>query len=328
MVQFSVVLPTFNRGHLVKRAIESALGQTFRASQIIVVDDGSTDDTEEVSRKFGNSIEYVRQSNAGVSSARNNGIRRVRHAWTAFLDSDDYWNPTHLERVAAAIEGTAGQALFYFTDMQIPNGTRAKTLWNAIGFQFASPFLLAPDGAAWLLSEREPCSVQCTVFKTETLRLSGSFDPRFYVTEDRELFCRLGIGGAICAVNTVGGVQTADDDPSHRLGGIMNTRGPDFWEHECLLWTELLARFPDLTPDHRRELRYSLAVAYWRLSRLRWRSWRLWRALVDFLNSARAQPAFFFWLLRHGKSSGWEAGVFPPCRANLQQPPIETAGRR
>ncbi len=315
-VRFSVVIPTFNRSRLVQRAIESVLGQTVRASQIIVVDDGSSDDTAEVCSKYGDVIEYVRQPNSGVSAARNNGIRLARHPWTAFLDSDDYWTPTHLERVAAAIGGTSGQARFYFSDMRMPDGTEDDTLWTMIGFQFSTPFLLTPDGTAWLLSEREPCSVQCTVFNTETLKLCGGFDPRFRVTEDRELFCRLGICGPICAVNTVGCVQTADDNPSHRLGGIVNTKKASYWEHERLLWTELLSRFPDLRPDDKRGLCYSLAVAYWRLSRLHWRSWRLRSWARDLLSSARAQPAFFLWLLRHGRSYGWETSVFPPCRAS------------
>jgi glycosyltransferase involved in cell wall biosynthesis len=281
-----------------------------------VVDDGSTDDTREVCRKYANAIEYVHQPNSGVSTARNNGIRLACHPWTAFLDSDDYWTPTHLERIASAIDGTSGEARFYFTDMRIPGGSNDDTLWTTIGFHFSSPFLLTPDGTAWLLSGREPCSVQCTVFSTETLKLSGGFNPRFRVTEDRELFCRLGIRGAICAVNTVGCVQTADDSPNLRLGGIVNTRGASYWEHECLLWTELLARFSNLKPADKRGLRYSLAVAYWRLSRLHWHSWRIIRSARDLLYSARAQPAFLLWLLRHGRSYGWETSVFPPCRAS------------
>src|SRR5438270_12888106 len=88
MTQFTVVIPTFNRSHLVRRAIDSALQQTLRPEQIIVVDDGSTDDTESACRAYGSAIQYVRQPNAGVSSARNHGIRLARQPWTAFLDSD------------------------------------------------------------------------------------------------------------------------------------------------------------------------------------------------------------------------------------------------
>ena len=261
--------------------------------------------------EYAGSIEYVRQPNSGVLVARNSGIRRVRHPWTAFLDWDHYWVPTHLEKIANAVDGTSGQGRFYFTDMRMPNGPENSTLWTKIDFRPSSPYQLMSDGTAWLLSEREPCSVQCSVFKTEILRFSGGFDPRFRVTEDRELFCRLGIHGAICAVNAVGCVQTADDNPNHRLGGIVNTLGANYWEHESLLWAELLARFPDLKPEDKRGLCYSLAVAYWRLSRLHWHSWRLTSWAKDILNSARSQPAFFFWLLRHGKSYGWETSVFP-----------------
>jgi glycosyltransferase involved in cell wall biosynthesis len=297
-VQFSVVIPTFNRSRLVQRAIESVLGQTVQAKQIIVVDDGSTDDTAEVCRKYAGSIEYVRQPNSGVSAARNHGIRLARHPWTAFLDSDDYWTPTHLERIAAAIDGTSGQARFYFNDMRIPGGTKEDTLWTKIGFQFSSPFLLTPDGTVWLLWEREPCSVQCTVFNTDTLKLSGGFDPRFRVTEDRELFCRLGICGTICAVNTVGCVQTDDDSPNHRLGGIVHTRGESYWEHECLLWMDVLSRFPRLGRSYRRAVLANVAVANWRLARLHMRSGRMTRCASSMLQSAMAKPGFMLQLLR------------------------------
>src|SRR5947208_1144787 len=116
MCQFTVIIPTYNRSRLVERAIESALAQTLPAARLIGEDDGSTDNTAEVCAKFGSAIEYVRQKNAGVSEARNTGIRLTRTPWTAFLDSDDYWTPAHLEKIAAAIKSTDGKARFYFTD--------------------------------------------------------------------------------------------------------------------------------------------------------------------------------------------------------------------
>ena len=315
MDQFTVVIPTFNRSRLVQRAIESVFGQTLRANQIIVVDDGSTDDTREVCRKYGNAIEYVRQPNSGVSMARNNGIRLARNPWTAFLDSDDYWTPTHLEKVADAIKATSGQARFYFSNMRIPGGTKDNTLWTKIKFQFAAPHLLERDAASWMLSQRQPSALPCSVFSTEILKLSGGFDVRYRAMEDTELFCRVGIWGPVCAVNTVGGIETSDDHKKNRLTWIWNSHSEGYWEHESMLWSGLLDRFPNLTPDYQRGLHYGLAVAHWRLSRLHWRSRQFTHCVRDFLNSARAEPLFFLWLLRHRKSYGWESSVFPECRA-------------
>jgi len=94
----SVIIPTYNRAHLLGRAIESVLAQTFRDFELIVVDDGSTDCTGELLRSFGSSVRSVVQLNRGVSAARNHGIRVASGELLAFLDSDDEWLPDKLER--------------------------------------------------------------------------------------------------------------------------------------------------------------------------------------------------------------------------------------
>jgi len=72
------------------------------------VDDGSTDDTEGVVRRFGGVVRYIRQQNSGGAAARNRGVAEARHPWVAFLDSDDLWTEFHLERIAGAIAATGG----------------------------------------------------------------------------------------------------------------------------------------------------------------------------------------------------------------------------
>jgi GT2 family glycosyltransferase len=94
---FSVVIPTYNRGKLLPVAVESALSQTCTPLEILVVDDGSTDDTREVARGFPSQVTYIRQENGGVSVARNRGIKKARGDIVAFLDSDDAWEPDKLE---------------------------------------------------------------------------------------------------------------------------------------------------------------------------------------------------------------------------------------
>ena len=96
----SVIIPTYNRAHLVGRAIRSVLNQTYQDFEIIVVDDGSTDNTEEVVKSFNDPrIRYIRhEKNRGGSAARNTGIRAARSEYIAFLDSDDEWLPEKLEK--------------------------------------------------------------------------------------------------------------------------------------------------------------------------------------------------------------------------------------
>ena len=93
----SVVIPTFNYGHCVVDAVESALGQTYSPVEVIVVDDGSTDDTRARLEPYRDRINYVHQPNQGLSAARNTGIRAARGPLVALLDSDDAFHPRKLE---------------------------------------------------------------------------------------------------------------------------------------------------------------------------------------------------------------------------------------
>jgi glycosyltransferase involved in cell wall biosynthesis len=99
----SVIIPTFNRAAIVRRAIDSALSQTYGNVEVIVVDDGSTDDTRQVVASCGERVRYFYQQNAGVSAARNTGLRNVRGEFVAFLDSDDAWQPWRVEGQIAAL---------------------------------------------------------------------------------------------------------------------------------------------------------------------------------------------------------------------------------
>jgi glycosyltransferase involved in cell wall biosynthesis len=101
---FSVVIPTYNRAELAGQAVESVFGQTFTDHEIIVVDDGSTDDTRIALRRFENRIRYVRQDNRGAAAARNRGIAESSGELLAFLDSDDLFEPRLLEAVLRTFE--------------------------------------------------------------------------------------------------------------------------------------------------------------------------------------------------------------------------------
>ncbi|HVP12275.1 MAG TPA: glycosyltransferase family 2 protein [Phycisphaerae bacterium] len=99
----SVVIPSYNSAGLVPDAIRSVLGQTRPADEIIVVDDGSRDETGQVCAEFGPAVRYIRQENAGASAARNTGIAASRGDWLAFLDADDLWDAEKLELQLAAL---------------------------------------------------------------------------------------------------------------------------------------------------------------------------------------------------------------------------------
>lgn len=96
MPKVSVIIPTYNRARYICRAINSVLNQTFTDYEIIIVDDGSTDNTREVLAQYGNRIVYLSQSNKGISASRNRGISAAQGEYIAFLDSDDEWLPEKL----------------------------------------------------------------------------------------------------------------------------------------------------------------------------------------------------------------------------------------
>lgn len=96
-IKVSVIIPAFNSASHIKRSINSVLNQTFKPFEIIVVDDGSTDETSEAIKSFGGRVIYLYKENGGEGSARNYGIENAKCEWIAFLDSDDEWTPRHLE---------------------------------------------------------------------------------------------------------------------------------------------------------------------------------------------------------------------------------------
>jgi glycosyltransferase involved in cell wall biosynthesis len=305
-VEFSAIIPTYNRAHLVGRAIASALAQTIAPAEIIVVDDGSTDATEAACTRFGDRVRYVKQPNGGAARARNTGIQQARHAWIAFLDSDDVWAPTHLERMQAAINGTLGAAGFYFADMQMTASDGGQTLWQNCGFQITAPFTLTADATEWMLMKRQPAMLQSSVFQAVRLRAVGGFDERFRISEDVELFCRLGIGGVVCAVSGVGCLQTEDDAVHNRLTNMVSERSESYWRQQTLLWREVLRRSPALAPHWLRVVRWNLAESHVCLARWLWRSGRVGPVVGQLIGAAVADPALIAWLLRKRTSKGYE----------------------
>lgn len=120
----SVIIPTWNRAELVERALHSVLAQSRPPEEIIVVDDGSTDETASAVQTYSNVL-FERRERGGVSAARNHGIRQARGEWLAFLDSDDEWLPNKL---ALQLEGLAAseQKICHTEEIWIRNGRRVN----------------------------------------------------------------------------------------------------------------------------------------------------------------------------------------------------------
>jgi glycosyltransferase involved in cell wall biosynthesis len=121
--EVSIIVPACNAGRTITAAIESAFAQTYREFEIIIVDDGSSDDTAKRVAEWGNQVVYVYQANGGAGSARNVGLARARGRLVAFLDADDVWMPRKLQRQVAYFEQFPSTGLLYSHVLVSPTPT-------------------------------------------------------------------------------------------------------------------------------------------------------------------------------------------------------------
>ena len=122
----AVIIPTYNRCHMLRRALNSVQQQTFKAAEICVVDDGSDDDTVAMLAEEFPGVMLVQQANRGVSAARNAGVQATRSDWLAFLDSDDEWFPDKLEQQIIAWQHNQDYRLVHCNEIWIRRGHRVK----------------------------------------------------------------------------------------------------------------------------------------------------------------------------------------------------------
>jgi len=124
----SIVIPTFNRKTLLKRALQSVYKQRYINFEVIVIDDGSTDHTDKMISDNFPDVHYIYQSNQGVSGARNCGIEHAKGEWLAFLDSDDEWLPTKLEKQINLLISNPEYKVCHTNEQWIRNGVKVNQM--------------------------------------------------------------------------------------------------------------------------------------------------------------------------------------------------------
>ena len=139
MPKVSVIIPAYNCAHYICHAVDSVLAQTFPDFELVVVDDGSTDNTRELLKQYGSQIKYIYQQNKDMTAARNTGINHSSGEYIAFLDSDDIWLANKLERQIVLLDQAPEVGLVYCWHYYIdPAGNRCQFYDNTIGRSFES----------------------------------------------------------------------------------------------------------------------------------------------------------------------------------------------
>jgi glycosyltransferase involved in cell wall biosynthesis len=178
----SVIIPTYNRGHCLARAIDSVLAQSFSGYELIVVDDGSTDDTAELLQSFGDRLRSIHQENRGVSAARNTGIRFARGEFIALLDSDDCWLPAKLERQVDFFKAHPQALACQTEEIWIRNGQRVNPKqrhrkFSGLIFEKCLPLCLVSPSAVMI--------------RKSLFDQIGLFDESLPACEDYDLWLRI-----------------------------------------------------------------------------------------------------------------------------------------
>lgn len=184
MPKVSVVIPTYNRSSLVCEAVKSALNQTYQDFEIIVVDDGSTDNTRDEVSGFGEKIIYVYQANEGASAARNKGISVARGEYVAFLDSDDLFLPEKLSKQVELLDRNPNIGMVYshalVTDL---TGQPLKSVWNGS--------LSGDIYPAMLFIKNSFITTPTVMVRKQVLVQAKGFDCSMAICEDLDLWRRI-----------------------------------------------------------------------------------------------------------------------------------------
>jgi glycosyltransferase involved in cell wall biosynthesis len=194
-MEISVVIPTYNRYDVLKRALDSVYSQTLKPKEVIVIDDGSTDETSQIQNLFpkkasGSSfrVKYYYQKNSGVSSARNLGIKKSTCKWIAFLDSDDEWHEEKLQRHVEFHKNSPDTLMSYTDEKWIRNDVeinipkKYQKFGGDIFKECLSHCIIAPSA---------------TLIHKDLLESVGVFDESLEVCEDYDMWIRVALKNRI-----------------------------------------------------------------------------------------------------------------------------------
>jgi glycosyltransferase involved in cell wall biosynthesis len=194
----TAAIVTYNRAPYLPGALESIFGQTRPPDEVLVVDDGSDDDTADLLAGYADRIRVVRQENGGRSRARNTALREARGAFVSFLDSDDRWTPTKLERQVPVLESDAHVGLVHgHVDVIGPDGDPLAAETDRHHALFSAAHAAGVTYAGYAFDCR--CFSSALTLRVEAARRAGLYDPALLL-DDYDLYLRLALDWAIVFV--------------------------------------------------------------------------------------------------------------------------------
>lgn len=194
----SVIIPTFNRAWTLKKALDSVLAQDYEGIEVLVVDDGSTDNTQDLLALYQDRIRILTQPNQGVSASRNLGIRHSRGEFIAFLDSDDAWEPHKITCQIDFFDKNPQAMICQTQEIWIRNGLRVNP---GKKHQKPSGMIFKPSLHLCLVS---PSAV---MMRKELLDLKGGFNQAFPVCEDYDLWLRISADYPVYLIDRPGTIK-------------------------------------------------------------------------------------------------------------------------
>lgn len=200
MPRFSVLIPVYNKEKYLSKTIESVLKQSFTDFELILVNDGSTDSSEEIIKTFNDTrIHYIHQKNQGVSAARNAGIKAANANYISLLDADDLWKENYLEQINTLIEGYPKQHVFAAVCAIESRGSTYKPTYSIANLSPNKSYVVSYFTASYINTILTSSS---TVLHKDVFEKIGNYNPKLQSGEDTDFWIRLGLCYKVVFLNT------------------------------------------------------------------------------------------------------------------------------
>lgn len=279
---FSIVMPNYNKEQYIAKSIESVLLQDYSDFELIIVDDGSTDNSVRIISQFKDDrIRVISQANAGVSAARNKGILNAKHELIAFLDSDDIWFPWFLSEMHQMIMKYPMAGAYGCNYCRIPYSEEVYMELLKANENNDSEFELIDSYFSCVLQERSVLTASTSVVKKEIFKCYGLFPEGLKCWEDFDMWLRIGLystivyNAKVCSIyNAVS--NSASSDRSNLFSpvlsnyaehieksGITGKRKKDFLK--LVATKEAYAAYEQYLIDHKKQKALKRVLPFWRI---------------------------------------------------------------